>query len=191
MYIAAASEWDFMPALWVYWAQSLIIGCAAALRLLAAGRFTCNGRPSGEMGAGERLAKKISRALFLLFSYGFFHAVYLAFMIGFLDTSKGGDAEEMLEVLIGIAIFAAHHLFDTVREILKGGEAVDINYEMLRPFVRIIPVHITVLAGAAALWFAGPSAGTGLLLLFMGLKTFVEFLVMMRGGRPVRVETNF
>lgn len=149
--------WDVGDIVFLYWFENLIVGALNVVRLLLVSPELPGGTwvPAGLLWVG-----KIFTAGFFTVHYGFFcygHGMFLAHMFG-----KGRDTIEMTNnmlrepaMLVAIAALAASHLFSLVRNYIGRGEyrRVDLSKLMLRPYGRIVVVHIYILAAGFALQF--------------------------------------
>lgn len=118
-------------AMWIYWFQSVIIGAVNATRMLAA----------REARAGLA-ADRISGALFFAAHYGLFHYAYFMFL------SQYHARPNRLMLALNIAPFLIAQLsslFRDPRAVVSGSR--DLFVMMLKPYLRIIPMHITILLG--------------------------------------------
>lgn len=163
--MALALGWPPSALLWPYWLQSLVIGAFAVRRMLTAPSITTegltsNGQPVPATGAGRR-----QTASFFTLHYGFFHFGYAVFI------ASGGGLPHGIDLLatLALAVAFAWGLEDTYRRNRAVLDAVPLNLgtAMFMPYLRVIPMHLTILIGGAAL--AG--GGTWTLLVFTVLKT--------------------
>jgi hypothetical protein len=176
-------DWPPSALLWPYWLQSLVIGGFAVRRMLTAPRictkgFSSNGKPVPATRAG-----RVQTAVFFTIHYGFFHLVYAAFI------SAGGGWPEGMDLwatLALVATFAWGHA-NSYRGNRGVEDEVPLNLgaAMFLPYLRVIPMHLTILFGGVVLG----GAGTWALLLFTGLKTvsdvamhYAEHLMLRRQG---------
>lgn len=118
-------------AMWIYWCQSVVIGAVNAARMLAA-------RADKPGLAGDRAGG----AVFFAFHYGLFHYGYYMYL-----AQAHAQANRLL-----IALNIAPFLIAQVSYLLRDPRAVvshsrDLAAMMLKPYVRIIPMHITILLG--------------------------------------------
>jgi hypothetical protein len=158
--VAVALHWDVTDVMWVYWAQSVIIGLIAIFRIL--------------------LLKHIFTAGFFLVHYGGFHAVYFLFL--YFPEQSQTDIP-----VIGIAlcslIFLINHVFSNWHNWKR-----DINRKpdpgnlMLAPYIRIIPMHMTIVFGS------NYATSTKTLALFLVLKTIMDVIMHLVEHRPRRQE---
>lgn len=158
-------DWPPSSLIWPYWLQSIVIGGFAVRRMLTAPRictkgFTSNGKPVPATRAG-----RVQTAVFFTIHYGIFHLVYAAFISASGGWPAGMDLWATLAV---VAAFAWGHAnsYRRNREV-EDDVPVNLGTVMFLPYLRVIPMHLTILFGGLVLG----GGGTWALLLFSGLKT--------------------
>lgn len=125
----------------VYWAQSVIIGVCAVVRILCMRNFPSTGPIE------QTLKFRIKQALGFVSVYGVLHATYMAFLVYVWRVKFDGP---LLGYALCIAVFVANHgysLYVNLRADAAGNPG-PAALTML-PFVRIVPMHIAVLVGMA------------------------------------------
>jgi len=154
----------------VFWLQSVIIGLSYFVRMLCLKDFSTDGFTTSGGEVPETTGGKVFTAMFFAFHYGFFHAVYLVFLLGGMPQFGRAPAPPPLGglVLCGL-VFAVHQVFSTAKKIvLERAGRPNLGKLMFTPYVRIFPMHLTIIFGA----MLGP--GLGSWLLFVGLKTAAD-----------------
>jgi hypothetical protein len=119
-------------------------------------------------------------ALFFAAHYGLFHFVYLVFLVGNPEQPAPLDAAFWMCA----AAFAVNHMWSYRyhRDMDRRGTP-NIGTLMFTPYLRILPMHLTILFGA---WLSG---GAGALLLFGALKTIADVTMhQAEHGRLRRVQ---
>ena len=168
--VAFVFHWDVRDLLWPYWMQSVVIGAFAARRMFVLQRFDVEGVSINDQPATESTQTRHSTVLFFIVHYGFFHFGYLVFLwTGWMEK---GSAVTSLDKL-GIAVLALSFLWShwqSHREHVQADLAgrPNIGKLMFLPYLRIIPMHIVILFGAAK------GGGAGMVLLFVVLKTLAD-----------------
>ncbi|MFH1619633.1 MAG: DUF6498-containing protein [bacterium] len=166
---ALMAGWDLGQLMWIYWAQSVTIGCYNFRRMRLLRNFTTAGMTMNDSPVPETEQGKRSTANFFAAHYGFFHLCYLFFLISeqrlsFLD---------MAGVVICSMAFFYNHRFSfryNVENDMR--RKLNLGTLMMFPYARILPMHFTIIAGASGNWHS-----TGSLLLFMGLKTSADIIM--------------
>lgn len=159
-----AADWSLPSMLLVYWGQSVIIGIAAVLRILALHDFSTEGFEINGERAAEAPTTKSSTALFFVMHYGIFHFVYLMFLI--VQAEGGEFGWSWWLIMLG---FAVNHLFSLRHNIaLDRVGRPNIGTLMFMPYLRILPMHMVILFGSAM-----PGA-QGSMVLFVLLKTLAD-----------------
>jgi hypothetical protein len=169
-------QWNLITLLWIYWAQSVIIGVFNVVKILDLTHFSTdgfyiNGRPVAPTEVTKR-----KTALFFAFHYGLFHAAYFVFLVVFTfvglwqAADYSATAASVLFVLAGIALFSANHLysFEHNRE-QERARTRNIGSVMFAPYARIIPMQVTLIIG---LFLVDRAA----LILFLALKTVADVI---------------
>jgi hypothetical protein len=181
--VAWATGMSLRELMLVYWIQSAIIGVTSALRILNLQDFSTANMTMNDQPLDEVPATKWRVAGFFMLHYGMFHFGYLMF-IGFSQEPQSGGSS--IGYLLCALVFAANHGYSLAQNIRKDAAGrPNIGTLMFLPYARIVPMHITILAGGT---FAGGGGG-GIFLLFGTLKVAadvvmhtVEHHVLARGS---------
>jgi Family of unknown function (DUF6498) len=168
--MALVLHWPLETLLWPYWFQSVIIGWYSRKRVLALKNFstdglTMNGQP---VPVEPQSLRRVAR--FFTMHYGFFHAGYLAFL---LNKAAPLGLWDWLGVS-GVAVsFAISHRksFQQNLEADAGGRP-NLGALMFLPYLRILPMHFTIILGHAI-----GGSGPATVLLFSALKTGADVLM--------------
>lgn len=157
----------------MYWIQSVTIGIFNFIRILQLEGFSVEGmRVNGQPVAPNRHTK-IHTAFFFLCHYGFFHAIYATFLV------SGGmpDFIKLKFLIFTAVIFFFNHLFSYFFNRRKDTQQQNIGLLMAYPYLRIIPMHLTIIFGL----FLGVA-----LPLFLVLKTIADAVMHAVEHRLVR-----
>ena len=154
---------EFKTILWIYWAQSVLIGLFNFLDILTLQKVKPGSWNEDGVVMSDARAKGCA-SFFFLFHYGFFHLVYSIFLFAFVKT---GGSFDFNFFIISILIFFMTLLIEFIRKKTKYAKVPgDVGRMFILPYLRIIPMHLTILLPA----FLGVSAFT----LFLVLKTLVD-----------------
>ena len=182
---AIAGNWDAATVIFIYWAQSIIIGIFAVLAIVSTDTMAviadmdARHRERGEdVTLDPRQVRKHQYilAIFFFIHYGIFHLAYYDFTINEGIFGPVNFADPGLWVSCGI-FFATHcysFLFYRNRE-RRGEEYV--NDTFTDPYFRIVPMHLTIGFGAMIILLLGILGITSTLLvlvLFLLLKTAAD-----------------
>lgn len=171
--LALYFQYDLAKMIWVYWAESVIIGIFTVWTLLFHSVLSRN---------IIALSVGLFFAGFFFVHYGGFHAGYLFFLL--LMPQFQINPSQINEILITIGVLAIGHIVSFCEHIVStksdrvnsfgtvimGGDTFE------KPYSRIWAIHATIIASGFVLAFLGPT-GIGnsiLLVLFMGIKTIAD-----------------
>jgi hypothetical protein len=160
IFFALKDGWNVITIFWTYWFQSVIIGFFHVARILRVKT------PSLFM-----TGNKVTKALGFAIHYGFFHFVYLLVLLSgiFNIASSGSQPVAVKHILLGAAVFFANHCFSFFYNKPTDVQQYTSSRLISRPYIRIIPMHITLILGAAL--------GKAALPLFLALKIFCDLVL--------------
>jgi hypothetical protein len=151
---------EFNTIVWIYWAQSVLIGLFNFFELMSVKNpdetsMSLNNQPVSKSNMG-------CAAWFFLFHYGFFHFVYAIFLL--VGKSSGVNGKLLL---ITAGIFVTESTIQLIRRrsVLHAGK-VNVGKMFFTPYLRIIPMHLMILVPS----FLGITASV----LFLVLKTAAD-----------------
>lgn len=170
--LAVVENWDLRELMFIYWTQSVVIGFFSYQRMLDLKQFSTEGvRQNGCRVEPTEKTKK-SMASFFLLHYGAFHAFYLVFI---LAADKREFQDSYFFVMVCAAVFALNHWYSYRENREKDADRKpNIGTIMLFPYARIVPMHLTLIAGGSM-----NSESTLVLLMFLGLKTAADVVMHM------------
>lgn len=165
--------WSAVEILMLFWAENVLIGLAALVRVLTAA------------GGDSRAAARLGLGLFFLVHYGIFCAVHGA-MAAALVVLPGQDAGviartfESRDFQISVAITGLLLLIGLVRDWWISGDwrRFGPREEMGRPYGRVLILHVTLIFGAGALTML--EAPGGAILILCLAKAAAELWAMAR-----------
>jgi hypothetical protein len=171
--------------LWPYWVQSVVIGYYARRRMMLLERFSTDGVVVNNSPVAATPATARRMGNFFALHYGAFHAGYIVFLMAMSADERfgGGSTNLFWMALIAIGFVVSHGTShrEHVEADLRG--TPNIGLLIALPYVRIIPMHITIIVGMML------SSGTGLLL-FGGLKTLADLVMHKVEHRVLQGGTN-
>lgn len=155
----------FKTILWIYWAQSVIIGFFNFIDILTLQKVETGSWKEDDKTVSDTRAKGCA-SFFFLFHYGFFHLGYLIFIFAFIKTTGPFNFNFFV---LSVAIFLLSQLIWFIRrKTVYKNVPGNIGKMFILPYLRIVPMHLTILLPA----FIGVSAIT----IFLVLKTLVDVL---------------
>ena len=185
-------RWSVYDIIFVYWCQSVIIGVFTFHKLLTFSLDHYQGEidegnllESDDLAATNPKAAKIFIAGFFALHYGFFHLVYIIFIAGF--SYSNGTPLDLTGGMLAALFFTGNHFYSyylhkkenpatedkSANQLLQ---EINIGNTFMKPYARIVPIHLTIIAGGFLSQLLTDSLfeNTLALLIFMGLKTFMD-----------------
>jgi len=187
IFLAITQDWSLASIMWVYWFQSVTIGFF--IRILGLKDFSTDGLKFEGQQAKPTKETQLFSAFFFLCHYGFFHLFYLIFLLS--DSSDGtfgekiGFVENMEFVFFPSLLFFANHFFSFIYNKQREPKKQNIGAVMVYPYIRIIPMHLTIILGFP-LGLSLGSLGDILLPFFLILKTFSDAIMHVVEHRFIR-----
>lgn len=183
--LAILGNWDLATVMFIYWAQSVIIGIFSVISLLGADTTALQAdlqKPIEERGGTETISPlfvwfyKCLLAGFFTLHYGLFHWGYYSFIVESGLFGPVNFSDPFLGLSCGI--FFANHLYSylTYRRDGPKGSGYIIG-QFITPYRRIIPMHLTIIFGSIVLFVlgvAGIRSTLPVLILFLLLKTYSD-----------------
>lgn len=204
--LALWQQWSLLQLMWPYWMQSVIIGWYARQRILKLREFSTEGLRINKRAVAPTPETQRQVASFFALHFGFFHVVYLAFLLmfstsadsaGFVTVNhEGGGTSEVymghlhpLDYLafglLSLGFWGSHRAShrEHVRADLSG--CPNLGTLMFLPYARVVPMHLTIILGVvmgdAAVWlFALLKTGADVIM------HKVEHRLLGGGRRPGR-----
>lgn len=167
--------------LWIYWSQSVIIGVFNFVSIISLKEFSTEGLKQGGKQPLPTNAVKAFTAFFFLFHYGFFHLVYAMLIGSFysIRNSYSSDSGNSF-ILYSAMFFFISYLVEFVSTRNSPiDEIPNIGSLMFAPYIRIIPMHITIILGgiaAAAGDIFSTDTNLFIIILFVMIKTLVDLI---------------
>jgi hypothetical protein len=176
---AARDHLSLQTVMMIYWSQSVAIGAVNVLRILALREYSTEDlRMGGPLSPSAGTKLKI--AGFFVLHYGFFHVVYLVFILAAM--TQGRVDVNVPFVLYGAALFAGTDLAALALHWNAETRGRNIGTVMFAPYARIVPMHLAIIFGGFVNYHPGLTLG-----LFQGLKTIADvFAHVVQHRRPAR-----
>lgn len=155
---------DSRSVLLAYWMQGVIIGLFHYLRIINVRKYKIEGHQEDE--PEDELLLQTGSAFNRI--YGFFHFVYLVFIffIPIFDMNFPPLDLDFV-ILSSVGFFISHLIIFTRQLAYDKTQIVDLGKLANRPIVRIIPLHISIIA-----W--GIFGMTSAFIIFLVLKAIVD-----------------
>ena len=109
--IAIQQQWSIGNIIWIYFFQNVFIGIFHFVKILNLKNFTTENFKINDQPAEPTPKTKNFTAFFFLFHYGFFHFVYLIFLI----VQFGISTLASWAILLSISIFFANHTLSFIK----------------------------------------------------------------------------
>lgn len=165
----------FKTILWIYWAQSVLIGLFNFLDIITLQKVVPGSWNEDGKSVSDSRAKGCA-AFFFLFHYGFFHLGYIIFIVAFVKAPGQFDFNFFA---LSVVIFFMSLVVNFIRRKTTYARVPgNIGTMFILPYLRIIPMHLTILLPA----FLGVSA----LSVFIWLKTAADVLFYIIANRQLQ-----
>ncbi|MDD5020394.1 MAG: DUF6498-containing protein [Candidatus Omnitrophica bacterium] len=162
--LALAENWPLKTVMFIYCGQNIIIGFFNVVRILSVRRVDTPRQPDVEVPS---VVKYVMAGFFTL-HYGLFNFGYFQF-IGRPAAAEWGW------IWASLGVFFAHHLFSFQYHGRRKNTPQDFTKLMFFPYLRIIPMHITIIFGGFfMLLFRNELAEKIVLGFFLLLKTSAD-----------------
>lgn len=181
IFFAVVDGVGIMEILWIYWIQSVIIGIFNFIKILSLKEFSTESFTQGNKPVPETTAAKISTAIFFLFHYGFFHVIYAVFLSTGLNIISGSEnvSGKSTYIIYAAVIFLINYIIEFFYYLREREPKPNLGKMMFSPYVRIIPMHITIIfagfVGMGGMFFSLES-GLVVIVFFTLLKTFIDVI---------------
>jgi hypothetical protein len=181
--LALFFQWPLGLLMWPYYFQSLIIGWFSRERILALQSFSTDGFTINNQSVEPTPATQRSTANFFALHYGIFHLAYFFFL---LQSARGLSALDWLGIATAAVAFAWNHRNSFERNIEADRQGKpNIGTLMFLPYLRIFPMHLTILFGGA---IAGAAFNAWAILLFGAIKTAADVAMHIAEHRLLQHE---
>lgn len=176
-----ADDIGLLQILWIYWIQSVIIGVFNFIKITSLKEFSTEGFKQGGKRVPETSSAKYSTAFFFLFHYGLFHLVYAVFLSSGLKIFFGSNNTDTGPTYIYYAaiIFLINYIIEFIYYLRERESRPNLGKTMFTPYIRIIPMHLTIILGGffgMIGTFFSLDTGLSLIVFFTLLKTFIDIV---------------
>ena len=183
--LAIIGNWDAATVMFIYWAQSVIIGIFSVVSILGADTESLREnlqKPIDERGGTDKVTSRFAwfyqclLAGFFTVHYGLFHWGYFSFIVesGIFGTVNFADPG----IWLSCGLFFVNHLYSHLTYRHKGPKDYRyVNEHFFTPYRRIIPMHLTIIFGSIVilvLEVLGFTSTLPVLVLFLLLKMYSD-----------------
>jgi hypothetical protein len=176
--LAVTQQWELHTIMILYWAESLLIGILNIFRIMGLKEFSTEGYEINGRTVSPTRGTQIQTATFFAFHFGMFHLTYMIFMFiqGYNDVIHSVGI-----IIINIIITTLSHIYSYFTNIKEEiNSKPNIGAVMFLPYLRIIPMHLTIIVGSTLL--AGSSVAFFMILKMLSdIFTHVVVHRMYRG----------
>ena len=159
--LALVENWPLKTILFIYCGQNIIIGLFNVIRILGVRRVDTPRQPDVEVPP-----------VVTYFLAGFFTLHYGLFNFGYFQFIGRPAVAEWGWIWLSLGLFFAHHLFSFQQHSRKKNRDTDLGRLMFFPYLRIVPMHLTIIFGGFfMLLFRNELAEKAVLVFFLLLKT--------------------
>jgi hypothetical protein len=173
--------WSLFEVMWIYWVQSVIIGFFNFLRMFLFSIKSIMGKNSENVNNIATFIMGVFLSFFFVVHYGGFHTGYFIFLSLFSSGEMGNSVVVNLSQFLPSfflisAVFFVNHLFSFIYFYNKNKSSL-VTFDSLanmmgKPYMRIIPLHLTIIFGGMFLVIG--IMNEFVLVFFLILKTFVD-----------------
>ena len=160
----------FTTLVWLYWAQSIMLGAFNFLDILTIKRVL-----APKKGTSDIFGLKRPLAFFFMFHYGCFHLVYFFFLLGF--KSSGPFQWDFFRYFL-LAFFFGQAVNFIQHKINQRKEPANIAVMFFTPYLRVVPMHLTILLPNFM-----PVTNMGVFLILKSVADVLMYLVTNRSNK--------
>lgn len=143
--LALFLQWRLIDMMLVYTLQSLVIGASYVARILSLEAFSTKDFKINGQSVEPTPATKLKVAGFFALHFSFFHLFYIGFMLA----GDYGEPRLGVDLLICCAAFAANHAYSYFYHRARDRTGTpNIGKLMFAPYIRIVPMHLTIIIGS-------------------------------------------
>jgi len=171
---ALIENWNLVFLMFVYWAQSVIIGIFWFYTIVtyknAYRKYT---EDPFELPDKLNEFSRLGLGLFFLMHFGCFHFVYFIFLLAPARLERKAFEFPLLPFVIFVGLFFINQLIWTIRFAGKSDhKPANISKLMGFPYARVVPIYLAIMLG---IWVSDKGFNPRFtLLVFLALKTVVD-----------------
>lgn len=174
-------SWEVFPLLALFWMENVLIGVLNAARMLAI-----------DPADAALWAAKLLMVPFFCVHYGMFTAIHGVFVFSMFGQYRTEGLEVLrpavraaadLNLWLPLGALAASHLFSFFWNFLARGEYLrgGLQEHMMKPYGRVVVLHLTILVGGAAAMALGSPLWA--LLVLLAVKIAVDLRAHLKEHR--------
>jgi Family of unknown function (DUF6498) len=135
----------FTTLIWLYWSQSVMMGLFNAVDILTVRTVQTEPDKATGQPVSSMFKNRVRGALFFTVHYGFFHLAYLIFIA---TMKRSGPFQWDFYKYFIMAFFVGQVINFVQHKIQQRRAASNIGTMFFVPYLRIIPMHLTILIPA-------------------------------------------
>ncbi len=174
LFMAVKNNWSPALIIGTYWSQSVVIGIVNVVHIMRLKEYSTEGYLVGNKPVPNNANTKVSTAVFFTFHYGLFHLVYAVLILNSLGLP------DLRQLAYNVLPFIATHFFSYFYNSTRSTKIENIGELMFTPYIRIIPMHLTIVVGgfviSLAMMFGGVFSGIAIAV-FMLFKTMADLIM--------------
>lgn len=190
---AVSQQWDLKVLLWIFLAQSFIIGFFHFLRILSLNEFSTTGMKINSQPVEPTPKTKKTIALAFLGGYGGFNGIYLIFLLKYTMSDPVAfmkDFSLLDYFLAGLSflffLFCTGASYFSYRKNIKN-MIPKAGPLFFGPFARIIPMHLILTVFGIFVSSSDNKYDSAGLIIFLALKTIADAIMhIVEHTRPVQ-----
>lgn len=168
-----------------YWMESVVIGVLNVIRMLTLPSYTPKNPKHRVQAVVGSLIGKLFFSVFFALHYGGFHYVYLMFITTALPSLSGEKIMRPEFIIAAASVLFLQHLINFITERVTGTDSdkatiLDIISLMFRPYMRIFPLHLTIIFGGIAGIIVMQAGRRYVTLAFLGVFVLVKAFVDLK-----------
>ncbi len=133
----------FPTLLWLYWAQSVLMGAFNVLDILTVRKVNVNEmvKDNGRM-VKSSFTRRVPSAFFFMFHFGFFHLGYFIFLF---TIAKFGEVDWTFLRYFFYMFLGGQIIGFIQHKIEQWNTETSLSKLFITPYIRIVPMHLTIL----------------------------------------------